>query len=172
MELKRICPRSFSLSSRFLIEPMWNWNSGLRGFLRLRRKFLIEPMWNWNQNAKDIAIHITTIFNWTNVELKPARKWWFSVSDNGFLIEPMWNWNWCKRFIYISNVGFLIEPMWNWNYSLIELVSSSLFFLIEPMWNWNYVFSCGNRESQSVFNWTNVELKQRLSLTWGKTAAF
>ncbi len=100
--------------------------------------FLIEPMWNWN-SYKSRGLTIGAYF----------------------LIEPMWNWNLSAPDLYGLLCAFLIEPMWNWNINLQIVNVHCVRFLIEPMWNWNQSWKSYSGIRRWIFNWTNVELKQR-----------
>ena len=78
-------------------------------------------------------------FDWTSVELK---------------LFPL--------FYFTFNYLVLIEPVWNWNH--IPFIDLNVFkkVLIEPVWNWNLIlFSCGCSDF-SCFDWTSVELKQKI----------
>ncbi len=51
--------------------------------------------------------------------------------------------------------------MWNWNIEEDEEAVAEMVFLIEPMWNWNKTKRYYLPNGEPIFNWTNVELKQK-----------
>ncbi len=122
---------------KYLIEPMWNWNSGNNALSFGLTRYLIEPMWNWNSFSANLMPFCWSIFNWTNVELKLAS------TRRAHRKQMLFNW---------TNVE--LKPRFGTNDSTVRV----------ELFNWTNVelkhfLRFSTNSFLLLFNWTNVELK-------------